>query len=165
MNDLSGHRLKGRIEMSKLIAVAALGASLLLAGCSQETKNQDVGTVVGGALGGLVGAQVGSGRGRVAAAVAGSIVGAMIGGNIGKSMDQQDRMRAAQALERVPTGQTSTWQNPDTGNQYAVTPTNTYVNNGGAPCRDYTTEGWIDGKREIIKGTACRQPDGTWRAV
>ncbi len=151
--------------MIKLIAAAVVGASVLLAGCSQETKNQDVGTVVGGALGGLLGAQVGSGSGRVAAAVAGSIVGALIGGNIGKSMDELDRMKATQALERTPTGQTSTWQNPDSGNSYAVTPTQTYVNDGGAPCRDYTTEGWIDGNREVIKGTACRQPDGTWRAV
>ncbi len=151
--------------MNRLVVVAVLGASVLLAGCSQETKNQDVGTVVGGALGGLVGAQVGSGRGRVAAAVAGTIVGAMIGGNIGKSMDKLDRIKAEQALERVPTGQTTSWRNPDTGNSYAVTPTQTYVNDGGAPCRDYTTEGWIDGKREVIKGSACRQPDGTWRAV
>lgn len=151
--------------MVKVVITAVLGATLLLAGCSQETKNEDVGTVVGGALGGLLGAQVGSGSGRVAAAVAGSVVGAMIGGNIGRSMDELDRMKAAQALERTPTGQTSTWQNPDSGNYYAVTPTNTYTSDGGAPCRDYTTEGWIDGKREIIKGTACRQPDGTWRAV
>ncbi len=151
--------------MIKLIAAALLGASVLLAGCSQQTKNQDVGTVVGGALGGLVGAQVGSGRGRVAAAVAGTIAGALIGGSIGKSMDELDRMKAAQALERTPTGQTATWQNPDTGNNYAVTPTNTYTSDGGAPCRDYTTEGWINGKREVIKGTACRQPDGTWRTV
>ncbi len=151
--------------MIKLIAAAVLGASVLLAGCSQETQKQDAGTVVGGALGGLLGAQVGSGSGRVAAAVAGTIAGALIGGSIGKSMDQVDRMKATQSLERTPTGQTSTWQNPDTGNKYAVTPTHTYVNDGGAPCRDYTTEGWIDGKREVIKGTACRQPDGTWRAV
>ncbi|HSS65171.1 MAG TPA: RT0821/Lpp0805 family surface protein [Gammaproteobacteria bacterium] len=151
--------------MFKPIAAAVLGASVLLAGCSQQTKNQDVGTVVGGALGGLLGAQVGSGSGRVAAAVAGSIAGALIGGSIGKSMDELDRMKAAQALERVPTGQTSTWQNPDTGNSYAVTPTQTYTSDSGAPCRDYTTEGWIDGKREVIKGTACRQPDGTWRTV
>lgn len=151
--------------MSKSVAAVLLGSSLLLVGCSQETKNQDVGTVVGGALGGLLGAQVGSGTGRVAAAVAGSIAGALIGGSIGRSMDELDRLKAAQALEATPTGQTSTWQNPDTGNSYSVTPTQTYTNNSGAPCRDYTTEGWIDGKREVIKGTACRQSDGTWRTV
>lgn len=151
--------------MIKLITAAVLGTSMLIAGCSQETKHQDVGTVVGGALGGLVGAQVGGGRGQIAAAVAGTIAGALIGGSIGKSMDQVDRMKATQSLERTPTGQTSTWQNPDSGNSYSVTPTNTYTNASGAPCRDYTTEGWIDGKREIIKGTACRQADGSWRAV
>jgi surface antigen len=151
--------------MLKFIVAVLLGSSLLLVGCSQDTKNQDVGTVVGGALGGLLGAQVGSGSGRVAAAVAGSIAGALIGGSIGKSMDELDRIKAAQALEKTPTGQTSAWQNPDTGNSYSVTPTHTFTSDGGAPCRDYTTEGWIDGKREVIKGTACRQPDGTWRTV
>lgn len=151
--------------MFKLVTAAVVAASVLIAGCSQETKKQDIGTVVGGALGGLVGAQVGGGRGRVAAAVAGTIAGALIGGSIGKSMDELDRIKAARALESVPTGQTSTWQNPDTGNTYSVTPTHTYTGDSGAPCRDYTTEGWIDGKREVIKGTACRQPDGTWRTV
>ncbi len=134
-----------------------------LAGC-QEVRNEQVGQVVGGAIGGLIGSQVGKGSGQLAATAAGAIAGVLIGGNIGRSMDELDRMKAQRSLETTPTGQTSSWRNPDTGVEYAVTPTRTYQE-GGTACRDYTTEAWIDGRRENVKGTACRQPDGTWRTI
>lgn len=150
--------------MRKVVTVAVIAVSVLVTGC-QEVKNEQVGAVVGGGLGGLLGAQVGGGSGKIAAAVAGALVGAYLGGQVGKSMDELDRLKANRALESNPTGQTSTWNNPDTGNKYTVTPTRTYQDDAGAPCRDYTTEAIIDGKREFVKGTACRQPDGTWRAI
>jgi hypothetical protein len=31
------------------------------------------------------------------------------------------------------------------------------------PCREYTVEGQVGGKRETLVGTACRQADGSWR--
>lgn len=150
--------------MKNLLIAGIIAMTLVLAGC-QEVRNEQVGTVVGGGLGGLVGAQVGGGKGQIAAAVAGAIVGAYLGGQVGKSMDELDRIKANRALETIPTGQTSTWNNPDSGNHYEVTPTRTYQSDAGAPCRDYTTEATIDGRREQVKGTACRQPDGTWRAI
>lgn len=150
--------------MKKILIAGTIAATLLVAGC-QEVRNEQVGTVVGGGLGGLLGAQVGGGTGKIAAAVAGTLVGAYLGGQVGKSMDEVDRMKANRTLESVPTGQTSSWNNPDTGNRYEVTPTRTYRSDAGAPCRDYTTEAIIDGRREYVKGTACRQPDGTWRAI
>lgn len=63
----------------------------------------------------------------------------------------------------TPTHQSSSWQNPDTGYRYAVTPTRTYAEDA-RPCREYTTEAWINGRRETVYGTACRQADGTWQA-
>lgn len=146
--------------MNKLIVPIVLTA--IVAGC-QEIRNEQVGQAVGGALGGLLGAQVGGGSGQIAAAVAGGLLGAYLGGNVGRTMDEVDRRHAYRALERNPTGQTSSWQNPDTGNSYTVTPTRTY-DNQGLPCRDYSTDAWIDGRQETVVGTACRQPDGTWRA-
>lgn len=145
--------------MKNLVIPVVLAA--VLAGC-QEIRNEHVGTAVGGALGGLLGAQVGGGSGQIAAAVAGGLIGAYLGGNVGRTMDEVDRRRAYNTLERNPTGQTTSWQNPDTGNAYSVTPTRTYDRNSG-PCRDYTTEAWIDGQRETVTGTACRQPNGVWR--
>jgi hypothetical protein len=32
-------------------------------------------------------------------------------------------------------------------------------------CRDYTHTVYIQGQPEVLTGTACRQPDGTWRNV
>ncbi|HEY0845038.1 MAG TPA: RT0821/Lpp0805 family surface protein [Noviherbaspirillum sp.] len=118
--------------------------------------------VIGGALGGALGSQVGGGRGRTAATIAGTVAGAAIGGAIGRSMDNTDRLRVSQSLEHSRTGVRSQWRNPDTGNQYAVTPTRTYETSG-TPCREYTVDGNIGGRKEKITGTACRQADGSWR--
>ena len=148
--------------MNKL-SIFALVAALTVAGC-QEVRNEQMGQVVGGALGGLLGAQVGGGKGQLAATAAGAIAGVLIGGNVGRSMDEVDRMRTERSLESTPTGHTSSWRNPDSGAEYAVTPTRTYDADSG-PCREYTTEGTIDGRRESVRGTACRQPDGTWQAI
>jgi len=142
-----------------LVAAGVIG----LAGC-QEVRNEHVGMGVGGALGGLLGAQVGGGSGQLAATAAGALLGAYLGGNVGRSMDEVDRLKAHRTLEGTPTGQSTSWRNPDSGNEYAVTPTRTYQERG-RPCRDYTTEAWIDGQRETLRGTACREPDGSWRAV
>ncbi|MGA8049418.1 MAG: RT0821/Lpp0805 family surface protein [Burkholderiales bacterium] len=97
-------------------------------------------------------------------AVAGTLTGDYLGSRISKSMDEKDRAKAAHALETAPTGAPTGWRNPDTGATYTVTPTRTYQEASG-PCRDYTTKALIDGKEETVKGTACRQPDGTWKAA
>ncbi len=149
--------------MKRLIAMTALAGILTVAGC-QEVRNEQVAQGVGGALGGLLGAQIGHGTGKLAAVAAGALLGAYLGGNVGRTMDDVDRMKAYRTLEGTPTGKTSAWKNPDTGNSYEVTPTKTYES-GGRPCREYTTEAWIEGRRETLKGTACREPDGSWRAV
>ena len=94
--------------------------------------------VIGGVLGGLLGNPVGGhGTGRTAAVIAGTLVGAAIGGAIGQSMDITDRMNTSAAVENLRTGVPTTWQNPDTGNQYTVEPTKTYET-GTGPCREYT---------------------------
>ena len=79
-------------------------------------------------------------------------------------MDDTDRLKAAQALETSPTGVASQWRNPDTGYEYVVTPTRT-VQTAQGPCREYTMDGVIGGRSEKVYGTACRQPDGSWRVV
>jgi surface antigen len=137
--------------------------SLSLLGCQSAPSKENTGQVVGGVLGGVLGAQVGKGRGRTAAIIAGTLAGAYFGGKVGKSMDDADRQNAYNALERNQTNQASSWRNPDSGNAYTVTPTKTYSSASG-PCRDYTTEVIIDGRRETATGTACRE-NGTWRVI
>lgn len=149
--------------MKRSFVLFAIITSLILSGCN-EVRQEDTGRVVGGILGGVLGSNVGKGKGRTAAIIAGTIAGAMIGGSIGRNMDENDQQRAEQTLETSPTGKTVAWRNPDSGSSYEVTPTRTfYSHHDGAPCRDYTTEAWIDGQKETVSGTACRQADGTWR--
>jgi len=152
----------------KSILTSILVASLVLVmGCTQQgtVQKEHVGMAGGAALGGLLGAQIGSGTGQLAATAAGAVVGGLVGQQIGRTMDEVDRMRVHNTLENTPTGRTTAWQNPDTGARYEMTPTETFTRGDGTPCREYTTEAWIDGELEVVRGTACRQPDGTWRAV
>lgn len=147
---------------SGLLAVAT---TLALAGCgAMGGPNEASGTIIGGVLGGAVGSQVGGGSGRTVATVIGTMIGASIGANVGRSMDGNDRARTAQVFETAPTGQPSGWVNPDTRNQYTVTPTRTYQN-GNTPCRDYTMRAVVNGQPDNVHGTACRQPDGSWRVA
>ncbi|MDO8702547.1 MAG: RT0821/Lpp0805 family surface protein [Undibacterium sp.] len=138
--------------------------SFLLSGCASPPSQQQSGMVVGGIVGGLIGSQVGGGHGSTAAAVVGTLIGAAVGGNIGHAMDEQDRMKLTRSLETVQTGTPTNWRNPDTGNQYTFTPTKTYEADSG-PCREFTVDGVVGGKREKIYGTACRQRDGSWRTI
>ncbi len=146
-------------------ALATLfAAALLLAACQTSPTQQQTGTVVGGVLGGVLGSQMGRGGGRTAATVIGTLVGATLGGAVGRSMDDNDRLKTAQALETARTGQSRTWTNPDTRATYTVTPTRTRETAAG-PCREYTVDARIGGQPEKVVGQACRQADGSWRAV
>jgi surface antigen len=148
--------------MNKLTVTALAGLlTISLGACT----NQEVGTVTGGVLGGAIGTQIGGGTGQTIAIIGGTMIGSLIGGKIGKSMDDVDRMKANQALEKTPTNQSTSWSNPDNGNKYTVTPTKTYTNSAGSPCRQYTTTAVIEGKREELQGTACRDANGQWKAV
>lgn len=69
------------------------------------------------------------------------------------------------ALEYNRTNQASTWVNPDTGASGTVVPVRTYQSAVGQPCREYQQTIIIGGREERGYGTACRQPDGTWRTV
>jgi surface antigen len=149
---------------TKRITTLALASALALSGCANyQGPQEQTGMVIGGILGGVLGNQVGGGSGRTAAIIAGTLAGAAIGGSIGQSMDANDRMHTAQTLETVRTGVPSRWHNPDTGNSYTVVPTRTYDESNGAPCREYTIDAVIGGRKEKVYGTACRQPDGSWK--
>ncbi len=136
---------------------------LLLVGCATDRPQEQAGMIIGGTLGGLLGGQVDR-RARTGAVIAGTLAGAAIGGAVGRSMDETDRLKAAQSLETVRTGVPSAWRNPDTGAEYEFTPVRTFETSQG-PCREYRVEAYVGGKRETVYGTACRQPDGSWKMV
>ena len=123
------------------------------------------GHIIGAILGGAAGTQFGKGRGRTVSILGGAVLGAVIGGEVGKSMQASDHAQANRVLETAPTGQTITWNNPETGRQYEMTPTRTYRTSNNLPCRDYTSWVFVDGFEEQVKGRACRMPDGRWKMM
>ena len=111
-------------SFQRMTVVLMLLSIFALYGCETTTHAQE-GQVIGAVLGGVAGAQVGDGDGRTAAIILGTLAGSMIGQHIGQSMDDTDRLMAAQTLNDNRTGETRTWINPDTGYRYEFTPTRT----------------------------------------
>jgi len=151
----------------KGVAVAVLVA-LMATGCATMEANPK--TTIGAAGGGMVGGLIAAAAGGNPAAIAASVIGGiLIGGVVGNLLDDRDKRMAAEAahraMESAPTGKPVAWQNPDSGHSGTVTPTRTYQTASGNYCRDYQTTVLIDGKQERATGTACRQPDGSWRIV
>lgn len=144
-----------------------------LAGCAgpgQDGLNKQTGgAVLGGIGGGLIGSRIGSGRGAVIATIAGAVLGGLLGSAVGKQLDERDRLMMARetqsTLETAPSGRTTTWRNPDTGAQGTVTPRPAYQASSGQQCREFQQTVTVGGKTEQAYGTACRQPDGSWKIV
>lgn len=143
-----------------LIAVSV--AALMLGACESNPSKQDVGMVSGAVLGGVIGHQIGGGSGKALATIGGAALGGFIGSRIGRKMDEDDQRKATQALETSPDERATSWRNPNTGQSYSVTPKRTHERADG-PCRDFDTTTEIDGRKETVHGTACRQADGTWK--
>lgn len=157
-----------RRTLGKFGMVAALALSL--SACQSGTSgNETGGLLLGAAAGGLLGSQIGSGSGQLAAVAIGTLAGAYLGGQLGQYLDEQDQASHSattqQTLEYEPSGTTSSWSNPDRGTQGSVTPMSTYQTGAGQYCREFQSTITVDGRTEYATGTACRQPDGSWRIV
>ena len=154
----------------KIIRIAAAGAiALSLAACQNAGPKQQMGTLLGAAAGAVAGSHVGKGKGRMAGIAIGTLYGSLIGSGIGQSLDRADRMymqrTTHRSLESMPTGNTAAWNNPDSGNSGTVTPQRTFQTARGSYCREYQQTISVGGRTEEAYGTACRQPDGTWKVV
>jgi surface antigen len=153
---------------ARLLAMALAAAAI--AGCSADSGPKEVGgTVAGVAAGGLLGNAIGGATGnRVAGTMIGAAFGGLLGNRIGAALDDEDKRRAyaaqVQALETGPSGAPVPWRNPDSGRYGNVVPGPVYQANG-ANCRPFTDTIYIDGAPQIERGTACRNPDGTWTAI
>jgi surface antigen len=155
----------------RLPVVLALVAALGLGACATRNAGdkQVGGTVIGAVAGGLAGSAFGKGSGRLIMTGLGTLLGAYVGSEVGQSLDNADRAAAARAaqdtFEHAPSGKTVIWNNPDSGHSGSVTPTRTYQQSSGEYCREYQQTVTVGGKTQEAYGTACRQPDGTWKIV
>ncbi|CAO3438272.1 RT0821/Lpp0805 family surface protein [Azospirillum doebereinerae] len=155
-----------RSALSAVLIAALL--STTLAGCqtgSMGTK-EGVGTVGGAVAGGLIGSRFGGGSGKLVAVGIGTLLGAFAGRELGSSLDRADQTYADQAATRAyaaPIGQQIRWNNPQSGNQGTIVPIRDGYAEGGAYCREFQQTIVVGGRTEQAHGTACRQPDGSWK--
>ncbi len=152
---------------TKLVALALVAVTL--GACSPDAgTKQNVGTVAGAIGGAALGSQFGRGTGNVAAIAAGTLLGAFLGSEVGKSLDANDRAQIDRASTRAysaPVGEHITWKNPQSGNSGYVVPTREGTSASGAYCREFQNTVVVGGRQEQAYGTACRQPDGSWKVV
>lgn len=124
----------------------------------QYTKGQK-GAGIGAASGAIIGQAIGR---NTEATLIGAAVGTMLGYIVGNEMDKYDRRELNHAYEYGPSGQSTTWQNPDSGNNYQVTPQPAYYQQADKPCRKAEILATIDGKTQKTYTTACRNSAGQW---
>jgi surface antigen len=148
--------------MPRKYVVTALLPLVYLAACQSNPSKQETGVATGAVLGGALGHQVGHGSGNTIANIGGAALGAYLGSRFGRSMEREDQCKAAWVLEHSPDDRTTSWRNPNTGQFYSFTPTRTYDTDSGR-CRDFKTATEMDGREEVVRGTACHQPGGTWK--
>ncbi len=152
--------------MSRILTqILVLFLSISLVSCATNTQKQNtgIGVATGAVAGGLLGSLVGGGTGKAVAIGVGIVAGALIGGYVGHNMDSSDQAHMNNA---VATGKSTSWQNQKTHSSYTVMPSKKYVTVNGNPyCRNYVTTAVINGKSSKVHGVACRQKDGSWKAV
>ncbi len=116
----------------------------------------------------VAGGQFGHGSGKRGATALGSLLGAFVGHDMGASLDRADQIaaeRAEQAAYGAPLGQAIAWNNPESGHSGTITPLRDGADSEGHYCREFQQTVSIGGNSEQAQGTACRQPDGSWRLV
>ena len=141
----------------KYVSVLALLFLMLLASCANRAQT---GAAGGAAAGALIGQAIGHNTGGT---LIGAAVGTMLGYIVGSEMDKYARQQLDHMYERGVSNQRSTWVNPDTGNQYTVTPQPAYQEpSSRRVCRRAEIEAVIDGRPERTYSTACRNEYGQW---
>lgn len=133
-------------------AVAILVA-LAFSGCASAGLNTK-------ADGGLIG-----NTGEAPGEPIGGIVGGGLAATAGLDLSRRERLEAAdaeyRALESTPAGQPVVWRDERTGNSGTVTAAQPY-RVGSQDCRPYSHIVKADGATRSVRGTACRNPDGSW---
>lgn len=100
----------------------------------------------------------------MSAGIAEAMAGGLIGRGLGQDLDRGDQQRALEAeyraLEYTASGEPVAWQGGArlSGQVVAAPPYRV----GSQNCRQYTHTVRQNGAERVGRGTACRNPDGSW---
>ena len=142
----------------KSIWVVVVLVAFTLSSCGGQLTKGQAGAGIGAAGGAVIGQAIGH---STEATLIGLAVGTMLGYIVGNEMDKFDRQQLNQVYESAPSGQASSWQNPDSGNQYVVSP-QPAVRSAKGPCLRAEIQAIIDGQPQTTYSTACRDDNGQW---
>jgi surface antigen len=140
--------------------VVLMGCMLVLSGClSGGTDRPGSGML----------ALAGSGKPKSDKPVAADIIkamdGGLVAGSIGQGLDDSERNRALEAeykaLEHTPNGQIVTWR-ADGSARYGEVVASQPYRVGSQDCRQYAHTVYGGGQSKSARGTACRNPNGSW---
>lgn len=127
--------------------IAALTGAILVAGCTSFGSRDAT---------------------KVASTPTGVVTGGLLGTRVSSVISEADRQTASEAeyraLEYGRAGQPVQWRSRsgDTHGEVSVGP-GYEVNR--LDCREYTHTVYVGGRAQVDRGTACREPSGTWRMV
>lgn len=160
-------RRVGLVPLALLLALGLVGApDTAHADCSPTGTNGILGGIGGAVVGGLLGSTIGGGSGRTLATIGGALAGGLVGNNLATQLSCQDRGYLGDSTSRsLQSGQPVSWRNPDSGNYGEVKPVRSYQSDQGQYCREFQQTIYVGGKPAQGYGTACQQPDGSWKIV
>jgi surface antigen len=137
----------------------------------RECRNSadPAGVLIGALIGGLLGNAAGNDGGRSGSTFAGVIIGGAIGAAMTKDLDCEDRSYAYRSyyngFNSGRPGARYSWNNPRTNHRGDVVVGNYYNDRAGFRCTTFTQTIYIQGRPQVARGRACRQPDGSWAVV
>jgi surface antigen len=101
----------------------------------------------------------------VTTSIVDAMAGGLIGGELGRDLDPRERRIALQAeyraLEHTPGGRGVDWQGNSPGRSGVVLAAQPYKV-GAQDCRQYIHRVTLNQTVREARGTACRNPDGSW---
>jgi surface antigen len=126
------------------------------------------GALGGGAVSGLACSALGRGNGKTAIVGACTLLGGIAGLVMGQQYSQQQRVTQAYQNPRVPMmaqPQAPYQQQPYQGDAELKLGKTFSDPSTGEYCREFQHRAKVGGKIQQLFGTACQQPDGTWKVI
>lgn len=98
-------------------------------------------------------------------AIVSAMAGGLVGGPIGADLSRAEKSRALEAeyraLESTPSGQKVAWSGGNADRYGEVAAAQPY-RVGSQDCRQYSQTVFTEQGSQTARGTACRNPDGSW---